>query len=56
MDHSDVNPWMNKSIKIEDNMSHWITLCLEHIVIVRLHNYKFSLIHTKETHFYLNTY
>jgi hypothetical protein len=40
MDQSSVKPQINIVISIEENMNHQITLCLEHIVIIRLHNYK----------------
>jgi hypothetical protein len=48
-------PQLNIVVKIEENMSCRITLCIEHIVTVKLHNYKCILMHSKETHFYLKT-
>jgi hypothetical protein len=51
-----VKPQINVVIKIEENMSHQITLCREHIMTVGLHKYKCILIHTKETHFNLMTH
>jgi hypothetical protein len=43
MDHSGAKPQINVVVKIKENMSCQNTLCLEHIMIVVLHNYKFIL-------------
>jgi hypothetical protein len=53
MDESSANPQINIVVSIKVNMSRRITLYLEHIMTIILHNYKFKLMHTKETHFYL---
>ena len=53
MDQSGVKEHINVAIKIEENMSRQITLCQEHIMTVEFPNYKCTIMHTKETHFYL---
>jgi hypothetical protein len=40
MDQSEVMPLINIVVRIEENMNCWIILCLEHIVTIKLHNYK----------------
>jgi hypothetical protein len=50
MDQLGVKPHINVVVKIEENMSCQITLCLEHIVTIGLQ------MHTKETHFNLMTH
>jgi hypothetical protein len=51
MDQSNVKPHINIALSLEEKMSHWITLFLEHIVIVGLDNYKYILKeHTSETY------
>jgi hypothetical protein len=50
MDQLDAKPLINVAIKIEDNMSHQIILCIEHIMTIGFQ------MHTKETHFNLMTH
>jgi hypothetical protein len=38
-----VKPQINMVISMDKNMNCKITLCLKHIVTIRLHNYKFIL-------------
>jgi hypothetical protein len=50
MEKLDVEPQINTIISIEENMNCQAILCLEHIVTIRLHNYKCILREqTKET-------
>jgi hypothetical protein len=49
MDQLGVKPQINVAVKIEENMSGWITLCWQHIVTVIFPNYKCILNkHTKK--------
>jgi hypothetical protein len=50
MDQLGVKSWINIVINIEENMKCYITLYLEHIVTIGLHNYKFILMHIKKAH------
>ena len=49
MDQSGVKPQINGRYDLRE-VEPWNTLCLEHIVTVRL---EYLQMHTKETHFYL---